>query len=133
MPNMSNLTPSQETRECLARGGFEITEQGTQSARHAGRKSLTVGIDKALATLSLSDLLLVSIIADDLNLDYERKHSKLDVFQAAQKAHIKSFEGTRAVYQQPNKALSTIGRKFVTLRNINGLLAKYDIRAGKIV
>lgn len=38
-----------------------------------------------------------------------------------------------AVFQQPNRYLSEIGTKYVYLRNINGLLAKYDIQAKKII
>ena len=36
------------------------------------------------------------------------------------------------VYQQPSSSLSSIGRKYVHLRNCNGELARYNIKTGEI-
>ena len=36
------------------------------------------------------------------------------------------------VYQQPSSSLSSIGRKYVHLRNCNGNLARYNIKTGEI-
>ena len=36
------------------------------------------------------------------------------------------------VYQQPSMSDSIIGRKYVHLRNCNGLIARYNIKTGEI-
>ena len=36
------------------------------------------------------------------------------------------------VYQRPSISDSTIGRKYVYLRNCNGLIARYNIKSGEI-
>ena len=36
------------------------------------------------------------------------------------------------VYQQPSMTSSTVGRKYVYLRNINGDIARYNIKTGEI-
>ena len=36
------------------------------------------------------------------------------------------------VYQQPARLSCSVGRKYVHLRNINGELARYNIKTGKI-
>lgn len=36
------------------------------------------------------------------------------------------------VYQQPSSSLSSVGRKYVHLRNCNGKIARYNIKTGEI-
>ena len=42
------------------------------------------------------------------------------------------YQGER-IWVQPSEFESEIGRKYVYLRNINGLLAKYDIKKRRII
>ncbi len=42
------------------------------------------------------------------------------------------YQGER-LWVQPSECDSVIGRKFVYLNNINGQIAKYDIKKGEII
>lgn len=42
-------------------------------------------------------------------------------------------EEMNLIFQQPGADLSEIGRRYVYLRNVGGLLAKYDIQNREIV
>ena len=45
---------------------------------------------------------------------------------------LKGYVYSMLVYQQPSRYDSTIGRKYVYLRNCNGLIARYNIKTREI-
>ncbi len=49
------------------------------------------------------------------------------IFETAVAAYQRYCKRNGFIYQQPDATLSDVGRKYVCLENINGLLAKYDI------
>ena len=61
--------------------------------------------------------------------DAERSH----VYQRAVQAYKKFCYRQDRDYQEPDQALSEIGKKFVLLRNSDGELAKYHIKKDRIV
>lgn len=55
------------------------------------------------------------------------------VYQRAVQAYKKFCYRQGRDYQEPDQALSEIGKKFVVLRNSEGDLAKYSIKKDRIV
>lgn len=55
------------------------------------------------------------------------------VFETAVETYLRYCKRNCFIYQQPDATLSRVGRKYVWLENINGPLAKYDIKKQCIV
>lgn len=55
------------------------------------------------------------------------------IFETAVEAYLRYCKRNNFVYQQPDKALSRVERKYVYLENVNGPLAEYDIEKRRIV
>ena len=54
------------------------------------------------------------------------------ILGTAVKAYVRYCQNNGLIYQQPNEALCRVDQKYVYLENINGLLAKYDIKERRI-
>lgn len=54
-------------------------------------------------------------------------------FDDAIKAYHRYCNSNNLVFSQPSESLSEIKRKYVYLKNINGDLARYVIKTGKIL
>lgn len=53
-------------------------------------------------------------------------------YEAAVDAYYRFCDDNGIIFQQPCPYSSVVGRKYVYLNNINGLLAKYIIKSGEI-
>lgn len=60
-------------------------------------------------------------------------NTESSLYLEAFKAYIKAVESNGRVYQQPAQDATEIGRKYVSLYNCNGRLARYKIRTKEII
>lgn len=55
------------------------------------------------------------------------------IFEDAVKAYVRYCQKNGFIFSQPSEQMSTVGRKYVHLENINGKLGKYEIATKKII